>query len=86
VIEGVTAVPVPVIWIVNLELIWAPLKEATPDALPAEVGVKLAVKVALLPGSRFTGSGTPLMAKPVPEAPAWEMATALVPELVMVKL
>jgi hypothetical protein len=54
--------------------------------LPAEVGAKLAVKVALLPGFRFTGIATPPMAKPAPEALAWEIVTKLVPELVNVKL
>jgi hypothetical protein len=61
-------------------------KEAPPDALPAEVGAKLVVKVVLVLGFRFTGSTTPPMAKPAPEALAWEIVTALVPELVIVKL
>ena len=56
------------------------------DTLPAEVGAKLAVKVALLPGFRFRGIATPPMAKPAPEALAWEIVTKLVPELVNVKL
>jgi hypothetical protein len=85
-IEGATAAPVPVICTTKGELSCEPLKEAAPDALPAEVGAKLAVKVALLPGFRFTGSATPPMAKPAPEALAWEIVTALVPELVIVKL
>jgi hypothetical protein len=63
-----------------------PVKEAEPDAAPGEVGAKLAVKVALLPGFRLTGSATPPIEKPAPEAVAWEMVTELVPELVIVKL
>jgi hypothetical protein len=51
-----------------------------------EVGAKLAVKVALLPGFRFRGSATPPTVKPAPEAVAWEIVTGLVPELVSVKL
>jgi hypothetical protein len=85
-IEGATGVPMPVIRTTNVELICGPLKEAAPDALPAEVGAKLAVKVALLPGLRFMGIATPPMAKPAPEALAWEIVTKLVPELVNVKL
>jgi hypothetical protein len=86
VIVGVTVVPVPVIWIMKVELSCEPLKEAAPDALPAEVGAKLAVNVTLLPGFRFTGSATPPIANPAPEALAWEIVRALVPELVIVKL
>ena len=85
-IECARAPPVPVIWTTKAELSCEPLKRAAPDAFPAEVGAKLAVKVTLMPGFRFTGSANPLMSKPVPEAPAWEMVTELVPELVMVKL
>ena len=85
-IKGATGVPMAVIWTTNVELICGPLKEAAPDALPVEVGAKLAVKVALLPGFRFTGIATPPMAKPAPEALAWEIVTKLVPELVNVKL
>ena len=86
VIEGATAAPAPVIWITKVELSWGPLKEVAPDTLPVEVGAKLAVKVALLPGFRLTGSATPPMAKPAPEALACEIVTAVVPELVIVKL
>ena len=86
VIPGATAVPAPVIGITKAEFICGPLKEAAPDALPVETGVKLAVKVTLVPGFRFTGNATPPMAKPAPEALAWEIVTALVPELVIVKL
>jgi hypothetical protein len=70
VIEGATAVPAPVIWTTKGELSCELLKEAAPDALPVLEGAKLAVKVALLPGFRFTGKVTPPIAKPVPEAVA----------------
>ena len=68
VIEGATAVPAPVIWTTNGELSCELLKEATLDALPVLEGAKLAVKVALLPGFRFTGKATPPIAKLAPEA------------------
>jgi len=86
VIDGATAVPAPVIWTTKVELNCDPVKEAAPDALPVLEGAKLAVKVALLPGFRFTGKATPPIAKPAPETLAWEIVTALVPELVIVKL
>jgi hypothetical protein len=86
VIEGAVATPVAVIWTTNAELNWGPVKEAEPATPPEEVGAKLAVKVALLPGFRLTGSATPPIKKPAPEAVAWEMVTELVPELVIVKL
>jgi len=86
VIEGATAAPAPVICTTKAEFSCGPLKEAAPDALPVEMGVKLAVKVAVLPGFRLTGSANPPMAKPAPEAMAWEIVTGFVPELVIVKL
>jgi hypothetical protein len=70
----------------NAELNCGPVKEAEPETLPGEVGAKLAVKVALLPGFRLMGSAPPAIEKPAPEAVAWEMITELVPELVMVRL
>jgi hypothetical protein len=77
---------VPVIWTTKVELSWGPLKEAAPGVLPAELGAKLAVNVALAPGFKVTGSATPPILKPAPEALAWEIVTELVPELVSVKL
>jgi hypothetical protein len=62
------------------------MKEAEPDTLLLEVGAKLAVKVALVPGLRLTGSVTPPMEKPAPDAVAWEIVTEVAPELAMVKL
>jgi hypothetical protein len=86
VIEGAVATPVPVIGTTKAELSCDPMKEAEPDALPVELGAKLAVKVALAPGLKLTGSTTPPMERPAPEAVAWEIVTELAPELVMVRL
>ena len=85
-IEGASGAPIPVISTTNVELMCRLLNEAAPDALPTEVGAKLAIKVALLPGFRFRGNATPPMAKPAPETLVWEIVTKLVPELVSVKL
>jgi hypothetical protein len=86
VIEGATAIPVPLIWTTKGKLSCDELKEAAPDIPPVELGAKVAVNVALLPGFKLRGSATPLMLKPAPEALAWEIVTELVPELLSVKL
>lgn len=57
-----------------------------PDASPVAEGAKLAVKVALAPGLRATGSATPLIVNPEPEAEIWEIVVGAVPEFVTVKL
>lgn len=84
--EGATATPVPVSETENVELNWALLNEALPDALFAVAGAKVAVKVALLPGFKFSGRATPPRLKPAPDAVAWEIVRAAVPALMIVKL
>lgn len=76
----------PVIWIATGELNCALLIETLAEALPAVVGAKLAVRVKLLPGDRVNGRDAPATLKPVPLIVAWEIVTALVPELVTVRL
>ena len=55
-----------------------------PEALPADVGANLAVRVALDPGLTLTGKVNPLALKPVPEAVAAEMISVAFPEFVSV--
>ena len=55
-----------------------------PEALPADVGANLAVRVAVDPGLTLTGKVNPLALKPVPEAVAAEMVSAAFPEFVSV--
>jgi hypothetical protein len=66
--DGATATPAPVIGTVKSELSWALEKTALPEALPATVGAKLAVKVTLAPGFKDTGKATPVMLRPATEA------------------
>ena len=70
VIAGVTATPVPVIWIVSGELNCALAMEALPEAFPVPVGAKPAVNVKLLPVDKVNGSYAPPMLKPAPVAVA----------------
>jgi hypothetical protein len=86
IIAGVTAAPVPVIWIVSGELNCALAMEALPEAFPPLMGAKLAVNVKLFPGDKAIGSDPPPMPKPAPVAVAWEMVTGTLPEFVKVKL
>jgi hypothetical protein len=62
------------------------VNDALPETLPAAVGAKVAVKVALFPGFKLAGRATPLRLKPVPDGVACEIVTAALPELVSVKL
>ena len=55
-----------------------------PLALPADCGVKLALKLALCPAPSVTGVVIPLQVKPVPLIPACEMVTLDPPVLVTV--
>ena len=86
VIAGVTATPVPVIWIVSAELSCALAMEVLPEAFPVVVGAKLAVNVKLFPGDKVIGSDPPPIPKPVPVATAWEMVTDTLPEFVRLRL
>jgi len=62
--------PVPLMEIASGELNCALVIEALPEAFPAAVGAKLAVKVKLLPGDKVKGRDAPLIAKPAPVAVA----------------
>lgn len=60
------------------------VKAMLPVALPAEVGAKFAVSVAVDPGLMLAGSVRPLMLKPAPETVAAEMVSTAFPEFVSV--
>ena len=60
--------------------------ETLPDAVPAWVGVKIVVKVALCPVGSISGSAGPATAKPLPVATACVTVRAEVPEFVSVRL
>src|SRR5579883_1174244 len=62
------------------------VKVAAPAALPVAEGAKLAVNVALFPGFKLTGRGTPASVKPAPEATACEIVSVAPPEFVTVRL
>ena len=57
-----------------------------PVAAPAEVGVKMAEKDALLPALMVIGMLTPLMLNPVPEGDAAVTVNVAVPALVSVTI
>ncbi len=59
--------------------------ERLPEALPATVGVKVALKLVLWPAVRVRGSESPLMLNPAPVPVACETVTLPVPVLVRVK-
>ena len=85
-IKGATALPVPCHPTPKFWRNCGLKKETLPDTSPAVEGTKVAVKVALSPGFKLTGSATPDRLRPAPETLACEIVTALVPELVSVKL
>jgi hypothetical protein len=77
-------VPVPVSEIVSGELGELLVIEMLPLALPATVGVKVAVKDVFKPALIVNGVDRPVMLKPVPETLAAEMVMLAVPEFVSV--
>lgn len=66
-INGATALPLPCHPTAKAWLNCGLIKEALPVTSPVAEGAKLAVKVALTPGFRVTGSATPLRVNPAPE-------------------
>lgn len=86
VIEGATAIPVPLVEIAIGELNCGLTMEKLPDAFPGVAGTKLAVNVKLLPGDRVRGRDAPPTAKSAPVTVTWEMVSATLPEFVTLKL
>jgi hypothetical protein len=62
------------------------VKLTVPEALPAEVGAKTMLKLALAPADKESGSVSPLRLKPGPLIVTWETVTELPPGLVTVTL
>ena len=85
-IKGAAALPVPCHPTPNTWRNCWFMNETLPVTSPVAEGAKLALKVTLAPGFRVTGRATPPTVSPVPEALTCEMVTALVPELLSVKL
>jgi hypothetical protein len=55
------------------------VKEIDPVALPAEVGVKIALNVELLPAAIVSGTARPLVLNPAPVTVTAEIVTLAVP-------
>ncbi len=82
--KKVCATPIPESETLAGELVAVLTTETLPEALPATVGAKLAVKLVLCPAVRVRGSESPLMLNPLPFAVACETVTLPVPVLVRV--
>ncbi len=80
----VCATPVPDSATVAGELVAVLTTETLPEALPATVGVKVALKLVLWPAVSVRGSESPLMLNPDPVIVACETVTLPVPVLVRV--
>src|SRR5215469_15099265 len=76
--------PVAASGIVRVGLEALEVTVTVPVALPAAVGVKVTLKVALWPAVSATGAVMPLMVKPVPLIATCEMVTLDPPVLVIV--
>src|SRR5215472_19105327 len=76
--------PVPVRGMVRVGLEALEVMVTEPVALPAAVGVKVTLKVALWPAVSVRGAVMPLMVKPAPLIATWEMVTLEPPVLVTV--
>jgi hypothetical protein len=75
----VAAIPVPVRLIPSGELGALLTKEIEPVELVAAVGVKTALKLALLPGAMVNGVVNPVKLKPLPVTLAWETVRLALP-------
>lgn len=76
--------PVPLSAMFSDGLVALLLMAMLPVAFPAAAGAKVAVKAALCPLLRVTGSAGPVRLKPVPLADACEIVTVEEPLLVSV--
>jgi len=76
--------PVPDRDTVAGELVPLLVIEMLPVALPVVVGAKVALKLALCPPDKVSGSVSPVVPNPVPVTVAWVMVTLPVPVLLRV--
>ena len=77
----VAVTPVPLRAIISGELGALLTSETVPVTLPAALGVKTALNVALLPAAMVSGTVRPVMLKPLPDTVAWEIVTLALPAL-----
>jgi hypothetical protein len=77
----VALTPVPLRPIISGELGALLISETVPVTLPAALGLKAALNVALLPAAMVSGTVRPVMLKPLPDTVAWEIVTLALPAL-----
>ena len=77
----VAVTPVPLRAIVRGELGALLTSETVPVTLPAALGVKTTLNVALLPAAMVRGTVMPVRLKPLPDTVAWEIARLALPAL-----
>lgn len=77
----VAVTPVPLRAIISGELGALLTNETVPVTLPAVLGVKTALNVALLPAAMVSGTVRPVMLKPLPDTVAWEIVRLALPAL-----
>ena len=77
----VAVTPVPLRAIASGELGALLTSETVPVTLPAALGVKATLNVALLPAAMVTGAVMPVRLKSLPDTVAWEIVTLSLPVL-----
>jgi hypothetical protein len=77
----VAVTPVPLIAIVSGELGALLTSETVPVTLPAALGVKATLNVALFPAAMVSGTVMPVRLKPLPDTIACEIVTLALPAL-----
>src|SRR5713226_2156141 len=77
----VAVTPVPLRAIASGELGALLTSETAPVTLPAALGVKPTLNVALLPAAMVTGAVMPVRLKSLPDTVAWEIVTLALPVL-----
>ena len=83
-VAGVTAVPLKGIDKLGFDAFEVTV--TVPGNVPAEVGAKITVKVALCPAVNVTGGVIPEMLNPVPDAATAETVALVPPVLVIVSV
>jgi len=77
----VAVTPVPLRAIIRGELGALLTSETVPVTLPAALGLKATLNVALLPAAMVSGTVMPVRLKPLPDTVAWEIVTLALPAL-----
>jgi len=79
--KKVAVTPVPLRPIVSGELGALLTSVTVPVTLPAALGLKATLNVALLPAAMVSGTVMPVRLKPFPDTVAWEIVTLALPAL-----